>query len=99
MPILPSVRRRPVDAFRRVSVYLYSVANGGPAASLLVAGIAILLWALRVELQFVAGAFLIYAAQRLAQKKITPNLVIPVPPKQPVRETLDGKSLPKGPAS
>lgn len=98
MPIMPR-RRRSVDALRSASATLYLFLNGGAAASLLVAFLAILLWVARVEIQYVVGAFLIVFARRLAEKRISPTtLHVPEPERRPVRERLD-PTLPKGPHS
>lgn len=101
MPILPELPRRMTpEVLRRAGWFLLWLFNTSAVASLLVAATAIVLWLLRVELQYVAGAFLIYSAQRLAQKRISPTtLQVPVPAPQPVRRRLDGPVPERGPNS
>ena len=101
MPLMPMSRHgRPLDALNRLRAYIYFTLNGGVVASLVVAVLSFALWALRINLEYVAGAFLIYGAQRIAQKRISPTtLRVPDPPKQAVRRQLDGEPSPKGPTS
>ena len=96
MPILPEATRGPISRVREAVASMDYVVNSSPVASLLVAAMAIGLWYLHVELQYVVGAWLIYAAQRLSQKRISPT-TLSIPPERrpepqrqrPLRETID----------
>lgn len=85
MPILPSRPRRYRDRLRAVSAYLDYFTHGGAFLGLSVAFLAILLWVLKVELQYVAGAFLIVHGTTLARKRVAPTVVQPQP--EPPRPT------------
>lgn len=97
MPIIPlNPVGRATSALNSWVRQFDALLNSAPAASLLVASTAVLLWVFRIELQYVVGAWLIYAAQRLAQKRLSPTALQipperkPEPPRQrPLREAVD----------
>ena len=103
MPVLPEGPRKAADGLREFAQRLDYAANSSAVASVLVAAIAIVLAVLNVEFQYVAGAFLIYGAQRIVQKRISPT-VLHVPqetdkprPRPSYRELLDPRK-PQGPS-
>lgn len=99
MPILPeSPRNRVKDAADRFLITFNYATNSSIVASALVAVFTVALWAFKIELQYVAGAVLIYGAQRLVQKRVSPTVLqVPEPPKQrSFREILDPQKQ-KGP--
>ncbi len=100
MPIIPGRPRRSLTKAReRVGVALdWVLATAGSSA--FVAATALILWLLRVDFQYVAGAFLIVFAHRLAQKRLYPEVNVPEAPRpRPVRETFQKPEDPLEPLS
>jgi len=93
---MPEIPIRPPTRAKRLKTWLDGLQDyfgySGPAAALSVALVAILLFALRVEFSYVAGAFLIVFASRLSQKRLYPEVKIEEAPRRstPARDLFDG---------
>lgn len=92
MPILP-MPRRSQDRLKSWVAQIDYFAHGGAFLALVVAATAILLWVLRVDFQFVAGAFLIIHGTTLVRKRIAPTIVQTQPEPAvratPIRHAID----------
>lgn len=94
MPDLPTHAPR---ASERAAEALNSL-SGTILAPLLVLAVAGLLWALRVDLQFVVGAFLVVNGGRLLAKRLHPQVTMvastPPPEPRPLRKSFEGEKDP-----
>jgi len=83
------------EAAQRAFAAADEAVHGGLASSVGVAAVAAALTITHVELQYVAGAFLIVFAKRLASKKLSRDVLLPE--EQPKRKHADVFPTPPAP--
>jgi hypothetical protein len=98
VPILPDDYGK-IDRIRDFAKSLDYSLNSAAVASVLVLALATAMWLVHMDLQYVIGGLLVYGAQRLVQKRVSPTVLqVPesAPRPRPLRDVTTPK-VPRGP--